>query len=66
MGIIYGGVYIGPVSRHHMDYTRVTRATCVLKLFMVTSHDVLLATYKLLAPIDWILGRKYMGDWWIS
>ena len=44
MGIIYGGVYIGPVLRHHMDYTRVTRATCVLKLFMVTSHDVLLAT----------------------
>ena len=45
MGIIYGGVYIGPVLRHHVDYTCVTRATCVLKLFMVTSHDVLLATY---------------------
>ena len=44
MGIIYGGVYIGPVLRHHVDYTRVTRTTCVLKLFMVTSHDVLLAT----------------------
>ena len=36
MGIIYG-VYIGPVLRHHMDYMRV-------KLFMVTLHDVLLAT----------------------
>ena len=44
MGIVYGGVYIGPVLRHHVDYKRVTRATCVLKLFMVTSHVVLLAT----------------------
>ena len=44
MGIIYGGVYIGPVLRHHVDYTRVTRATCVLKLFMVTLYDILLAT----------------------
>ena len=44
MGIIYVEVYIGPVLRHHVDYTHVTRATCVLKLFMVTSHDVLLAT----------------------
>ena len=30
MGIIYGGVYIGPVSRHYVAYTRVTRATCAL------------------------------------
>ena len=36
MGIIYGGGYIGPVLRHNVY-------TCVLKLFMVTSHDVLLA-----------------------
>ena len=27
MGIIYGGVYIGQVSRHYVAYTRVTRAT---------------------------------------
>ena len=44
MGIVYVGVYIGPVLRHHVDYTCVTRATCVLKLIMVTLHDVLLAT----------------------
>ena len=31
MGIIYSVVYIGPVLRHHVDYTRVTLATCVLK-----------------------------------
>ena len=44
MGIVYGGVYIGQVSRHYGAYTRVTRATCALQLFMVTLYVSVLAT----------------------
>ena len=33
MGIIYGGVYIGQVSRHYMANTHVTRATCALVIY---------------------------------